>query len=241
MVIRKKHSSRGVSLTEVMVAVVVLIILAAIIIAVSGQVRSSALNAVCLTNLRQTAQVAMIYVYEHDGYQPPLRIEPMGMWYDHLHEYIGRKPGRDGRLTINPQTGYYYVEEVASTPFWCPEDHPQLWGYKEQVYSFGINRVVGLDTSGIGNHYVKFGWGTMDGKTYMLSDLSQTAWFADARGTSFSYTTVNTKNFLDFRHNGRANVVFMDGRAESIRDPGFSKNPGLAQSNEWRRFFGAPE
>lgn len=65
------RSSRAFTLVELLTVIAIIGVLAAIIIPVTGRVRSSAKTAKCASNIRQLAQAALLYAGDHRNVLPP--------------------------------------------------------------------------------------------------------------------------------------------------------------------------
>lgn len=215
------------TVTECLVALVMVALLAAILIPVINAATTSSKSAKCTNRLRGLGQAAMLFSVEHDNNQLPYRMEPFGLWYDHLHQYIGRKPGRKGR-EINGV-------RVAVEEWYCPE----IGRY------YHINQVCGWTDGSrtIPTTYLKRGQGCIDNQSIfpLPGGLSHTALFACPSATGSCFTPRNaggTDDFIGWKHGNRGNVVFMDGHSESIPNPRFESNPDLVNQEAWIFFFG---
>ncbi|MBE2204361.1 MAG: prepilin-type N-terminal cleavage/methylation domain-containing protein [Chthoniobacterales bacterium] len=223
----------GWTLVEMLVLVCIVAILLALMMPAVSHMRKAAQNAKCLSNLRGLGTAALLYVAENDNYLPPVRMEPPapavnGLWYDHLHQYIGREPGRAGRMEPG---------QPQNNPWWCPSVVAP-----SRRYTYAINRICGFGGSGDPVRYVKMGQRFINKTGEILpleGPLSKTAWFADGRSEYFMPVVGGLGNSIDWRHaNSHANVLFMDGHVEGVKDPEFSTNASLFQEPKWATFFG---
>jgi len=230
---KKPTAQDGFTLLEMILVIVILAIVITLLSFTLGSIRTVADRARCLSNLRELGRVALLYAAEHHNSVVPLRRDPVGdpagLWYDHLHQYVGRSPGRAGRNVGGVKVNY--------PGFNC------LLLDKRYV----INRLCGFsrtETEGP-KTYLKLGQGFAKGKVIDLpGGLSRTAWFTCPReeggGEAFlpENATRPDNGFIGFPHSGTTNVLFMDGHVENLKDPGFENNPSLLEQEQWVRFFG---
>lgn len=215
------------TLTELLVTIAIVGVLVSLLFPAIKSMIAISNNSKCASNLRALGQIAMLYVAEHDNNMPPVRAEPVGLWYDHLHEYVGRPAGRNGR---------FEGADHWRSPWRCPALKPQPRD------GYAINWACGWSDSAAAPPYVKMGNRRLGGQASELpGPLSQTAWFADTLYYSdyFRPSSYKDKNqFLDWRHNKAANVLFMDGHVESVKNPGFTEDADLIKRDQWVKFFG---
>lgn len=211
----------GFTLIELLAVIGVLAILAVLLFPVLDNVRVARMRAVCATNLRQIGTAGLLYASENDNHLVPLLSDPVGYWYDHLHEYVGRAKGRAGRNVGGVKVNY--------PGFSCPE-------VKDTRYV--INRISGYNKSGT---YVEVGMGTFDSKVFELpGGTGRTAWFTcPAPGKEYFLPEMSAN--IGFPHGNMTNVLYMDGRVESLPDPDFAGNPALIEQKHWVDFFGKPQ
>lgn len=189
-----------------------------------------------INNLRQLGVAALLFAGDNSDALLPYRMErgpePHGMWYDKLHQYIGRARGRDGRSngTIREEP----------TIFRCPVSNKR----------YAINKICGWgdQTSGM-SQYLRRGQGVIPNtiqETPKIFDLpgglSRTAWFTTSVGGG-DFASQHQRNrehssYITYPNNGWASVLMMDGSVIRIKDPGFAENPGIRQQEQWVHFFG---
>jgi len=223
---------RGFSLVEMIVAISIVMVLAVLLISVGGSLRRGAQGTRCLAQLKNLGVAGLAFVAEHNQSLPPVRMEPpgqpeAGMWYDHLHQYIGRRPGRAGRIEAGKREGNPWVCPAVTAP--------------ERRYTYAINWICGFGDNADQVRYVRYGQRAIlrtGGIEPLEGALSETAWFADGNTEYFRPIATGKASFLDWPHQGSCNVVFMDGHVESVRDPGLQETPSLFGEERWLRFFG---
>lgn len=231
---RRRIQSSAFTLVEFLVLAALVAILAALLISAAQAVAASAAKAKCAANLHTIGRAANLYAADNHGNLVPYRMaipvgNPAGFWYDHLYEYVGRKRGTAGRGK----------EEYPA--FLCPTAQNR----------YAINRLCGWKghenpNDGEPQQYLKMGQGFVGTKVIQLpGGLLKTAWFACPRewgtisATHFLPEKYNdTQNFIGFPHSGSANVLFMDGHVEGLRDPHFADDPSVLKEEQWVSFFG---
>lgn len=238
----KNQRLSGFTLTELLLVVVIVGILLALLLPTLSAVRRSALSAQCIGKLKRLGEIASLYVAENNNHLPPLRMEPSdplkrGFWFDHLNQYMGRQPGKEGRRTIPGQK--------ENNPLWCPAV-PEAGAFSNRLTTYAINDICGYGETPQKVQYIRRGYKLVKRSQIEELDapLSATAWFADGRAAnSYFRSLVRVKEsspFLNFLHAEFCNVLFMDGHVESIKDPGFAERPKLMNDKRWMDFFGQP-
>lgn len=222
MILRTRFNTQktGFTLLELLTVIGVLVILSALLFPVLENVRTARTRASCATNLRQIGTVGLLYASENDNQLVPLLSDPVGYWYDHLHEYVGRAKGRAGRNVGGVKVNYpgFSCPEVADT-------------------RYVINRITGYNKSGT---YVQVGMGTLDGKVFELpGGTGKTAWFT-CPAPGKEYFLPDQYGNIGFPHGGKSNVLYMDGHIDSLPDPNFVQNPAMLKESRWVNFFGKP-
>lgn len=104
---RKSRRAPGFSLTEVLVVIAIIAILASALMMVLANMRRSASSAVCVTKMRQIGSTLAMYAQEHNGRLPTspsygTLFVGQGPWYNrddrrlqkHLGEYLGADESR---------------------------------------------------------------------------------------------------------------------------------------------------
>jgi prepilin-type N-terminal cleavage/methylation domain-containing protein len=185
-----------------------------------------------VANLKQIGVAASQWGADNNNSLLPYRMErnasPPGMWFDHLHEYLGRARGRDGRLVNG-------VEQ-------------RLPLFRDPLLNstYAINRICGWGDNASGRtSYLKRGQGCLPNIQNTVFNLpgglAKTAWFATGLGGAFASQNEHRTNQSDrmaFPYNDQAVVLFMDGAVRPVPNPDFIANPNLRSQPEWVDFFG---
>jgi general secretion pathway protein G len=183
-------SNKAFTLTEILVVIVILGILVTLLLPVVGKVQAAARSTKCVASLRQISVAHMLYINENNG------------------ELIYNNKGQFWYIAIEP-----YLQKMAQTNelpegvMMCPEEDK-------------------LATSGTRGHYGKNqylnAWNGAPGgwNNWRLQSIerpSELIVFADS-----IWRDLNVDGRSGFpgnikpRHNGRANVAYLDGRVESV-------------------------
>jgi prepilin-type processing-associated H-X9-DG protein/prepilin-type N-terminal cleavage/methylation domain-containing protein len=201
------HARHAFTLIELLTVIAIIGILAGILIPVVGTVRDNARAAKCVSNLRSTGTAMINHINDNNGF---------------LRTFKGGSPTSGIWTNVLRDEGYYQQRtgSYAAETIHCPS-----WGYRETGHHFdgyGLNlydpQATTVSTPEAGNQYTRnFNDPDVTPSRYIL--------FADSyRGTNrlqvFRLVSNNTHadGSIHVRHNGRANVVFLDGHVESC-DP----------------------
>lgn len=202
----------GVSLLSVLLALVVIAILAVFLYGASQSVSRKSKAAHCLNNLRQIGVALHLYLADHQGEIPPNRSNqnhwtektPAGVhWQDALKHYL------------KPFPNYGMITGEMAGVFWCPADFKRKKGLGQ--HSYGCNTYIGGNV-GV-NQYRKEP--RPSHRIYLLeasvSTLS-TSMFSHRSWpfNSGSKSGPDSDPYIDFRHEDRANGLFLDGHVASF-------------------------
>lgn len=206
---------RAFTLTELLVVIGVISILAVILFPVMTQMQSRSKNAACQQNLRKIGQGILQYASENDGHFPPhwkdMGASPSIVWYGSIAPYVC---GWDGDIA-----------DTMSKDFFCPAVPQSRHG---QTYTSTAENGLGQT---YGYNYYKItqnagGQGTF--KSFGISKLSKLVLVTDIPsvmqgepgvplpGFMAQYLLYPGPAILTDRHPGKTcNVVFADGHVES--------------------------
>lgn len=216
---------RGVSLLSVLLALVIIAILAIFLHGASQAVARKSTAVHCLNNLRQIGVALHLYLADHKGNIPPNRSNrehwtektPAGVhWQDALKHYL------------KPYPDYGTITGEMAGVFWCPADLARAKRLAQ--HSYGCNTFIGGD-AGVNrypnepkpSHRIYLLEATVP--TLSTSMFSHRTWPFN----SGSKTGPDTDLHIDFRHEGRANGLFLDGHVATFSvEYLYGKDPRLA-------------
>lgn len=198
----KGQPQAGFTLVELLLVIFIVMLLMGILLPVFARVRGAAKSAVCKSNLRQWGEALHCYTADNEGYiprrgqgiRPTYRIDREEDWFNCLSPYVGEKPYKElVAAGCRPRPGNVSI-------FVCPEAH---YDTKPYFFSYAMNMYLSP-------------W--IRPEPHRLSEIPQPerlVFMADAPG-SYSSTVPSRKAYsVVARHNGKANLVFLDGDIES--------------------------
>ena len=208
---------RGFTLIELLVVIAIISILAAILFPVFAQARERSRAASCLSNLKQVGIGWLMYAQDYDERLPfgqTYLVSSSPLQYQYWH----------GLETYTPGSTYYYVSDYTKGliyPYTKSGQILQCPSLKGEAgrSSYGVSSAVYYYEDGAGTHTgVPLAAVQLPGETVMLADTG--TWnngkqmvvpdmFVNA--PSIMYSTTHG------RHQGRTNVLWMDGHAKSQR------------------------
>jgi prepilin-type N-terminal cleavage/methylation domain-containing protein/prepilin-type processing-associated H-X9-DG protein len=189
---------RGFTLIELLVVIAIIAILAAILFPVFAKAREKARQTSCLSNQKEIALAVLMYVQDYDERMP---ISFFGWTSPPGPPYTWRE-------IVQP-----YVKNVQI--FQCPSDSNQ-WNLPINA-SYGINTNFFnfLDVAPFWTWTASLAQIVKPAETVMTTDNSNGDW-------------PTTPWLVNYRHNGGANVSFMDGHAKWL-----SPNALVIPTNVW--------
>ena len=192
------------TLIELLVVIAIIAVLAAMIFSSLGQARARGRSANCANNLRQWGIVLQLYMCDHNdfiprrgqGVQPLALINRPEDWFNCLPPYFGSPSFSNlvaaGNAPRAGNTSSMFIDPAAQNPggtYFLP--------YAMNIYLSPWIRPL----------------------PHKLSEIprpEQLAFMADAPG-QYSSTVPSVLGYtVNARHNGRANVVFVDGHVQSF-------------------------
>ncbi len=194
-----------------------------------GRARMGATELQCAQNLRQIIAAVYLYAADHEGSYPPNRSN-LDYWDDANPAGVHHQDQLIAYLPSYQKAPRTYKE---AAPFWCPADSKRRETLPQ--HSYGI-------------HGIKGGSENIPVNRRLAADPnpSKTLYFADATRESLSTCRLSVKSWpfgkndpnrpetapssgtpwIEFRHGGRANILFLDGHVRSFTPQELAgKNP----------------
>jgi len=192
------------TLVELMASIAVVGVLTSLAAAAVGAVRGKAESIQCMSNLRQWSSALHLYCNDNDGFlprrgqgvQPVWVIDRQEDWFNALPPYFGEKPYSEQVQDGCP------AKPGQKSVFVCPSAKEK--GNYPHFLCYGMNMYLSP-------------W--IRPESHRLSELpnpSQLVFMADGPGGWASTIPSRAAYSVEARHNGRANIAFMDGHIESL-------------------------
>ncbi|MCU0795627.1 MAG: type II secretion system GspH family protein [Akkermansiaceae bacterium] len=216
---KTRASLRGFTLTELLVTIVIIAILAALSGMLVSRLKESARKAASTGNLRQVGVAVNIFVSENNGFLPASRSSKGIFWPELVFEHVGsvtpylipNTPDRPMDAKVTPVEGYFPLADKSAM---TPEGTPIRWNY---TINGGHSKLVfselsadGKPMPGLGRGYSRpFTQVKKPGRTVMMAE--GTSWWLNASAKPNS-------DRIRRWSNGTANILWCDGRV-SLEDP----------------------
>jgi len=218
---QKRHHnlSDAFGVLETLVVIALTAVLLALVVPLFSRFQEQSRSVACVANLRQISSAAQLYAQDYQGTYPPNRSNKAywdekhtaGVYHqDYLRPYLPTYTYRDSRDN---------KRRASAAPFWCPADLPRMQLNPQQSYGINQDRGGGADKP-------------VNRKRVLEPYPAQCLYFVDATSGKLSTCLITNKQWplganalesipmdevrLDFRHGGKANVLFMDGHVEAF-------------------------
>lgn len=225
--LNKVRKIRGLSgaftLIELLVVIAIIAILAAMLLPALARARGMARQATCANNLKQLGLAWHMYINDNDGWLPLVRSgvwdgTPTGQsyaWVTMLKPYVNDLP---------PNYGAHLFDLVkVGGVFWDPSLNNNVKVGKGGIYSYAVYSSYGMyhyavggeDAGGVYKGYRKESQIVSPATQLILMDSYSPS--QPNQGYFLLWSPRNGNNrTVDFRHSGKANVLFADGHVEAM-------------------------
>ncbi len=206
----RRPKSNGFTLTELLIVIAIMAILAALLFPVTNRARAHAQAAACLNNLKQLGSAMTVYASENEFFFPPVATGGT-FWPEILSEQMGMPDAKN-------------VYSKRNTIFHCPSHASEgdLPSELASTYLMNLN-VSSCPPAGIPAKRIS-----------QIANPSKTLLLTDSTGLSLWVNAAVTWDPRCFspRHSGGVNILYVDGHTEYHRGtilPEEDKLLGLAQ------------
>ena len=206
---RRCSGMRTFTIIELLVVIAIIAILASMLLPALSKAKESGRITQCLSNLRQVGIITYNYADEQNGYiYPALQGK---MWSQALW-IAGVLDGQPAYPKYDAIPSYFRPKIMA-----CPTRYQTLPGFslnENLKFHYGINLyLAGFNNAGLGapEPTPKLSSINMPSSRFILIETD---------GYCFTYPGGGGTNyFLDYRHNGGLNLLFVDGHTAFRKQP----------------------
>jgi len=243
---RKSKELSAFTLTELLVAIAIICILAALLLTAVSQAKAKAHRIQCVINLRQLGIGFQVFLTDNQGY-PVLRTSTNK--YSGMDRFWIGQLERDGLGNPRIPTNFYYTG-VWSCPSarWSTEvlrgistaDGWSYYAYNADIFGPGMQRKNPVEQFGLQGHYnpvTHVYLPIKESEVSVPSDMMTLGDGFDPNGILMRRPVAAMEGYGNVlvRHQGRANVVFCDGHVESPKLQFLFEDTSDAALVRWNR------
>lgn len=212
---RSPRQHRAFSLVEILVALGIIAVLAALTLPAIRKSQASSRQAACASNLRQIGQACLAYAAENDGALPPAkpaRTDPNASWLNSTCMYL-----------LNP-----YLAAISTPAIFAVEQRIAFDGVFRCPAKADWNLNASTDTQKVSYAMNTFdptsNLGRNSQKLVAIAAPTRTALFADVNNGNWAVANTDALygSRADLRHNQRDNILFCDGHVEALPKNAFN-------------------
>lgn len=233
-----RDSKRGFTLIELLVVIAIIAILAAILFPVFAQAKVAAKKTSCLSNVKQMATAAQLYLGDYDDMYPIAGFnEPSSFTFSNqIYWYFGLIHVAAGAAQLQPSRGLLYPYQKSGPIVSCPDGKnlkPSVGGAPFTIdvtnapLGYDRNPLITTASSGYGPFPSSTSWDDV-ANSILIADSGFSSSSFGGASSSFNGlrlpktipgglgNTCGQAN-LQARHGGVANIAFQDTHAKSSK------------------------
>lgn len=219
------RSANGYTLLELMVVTCIIVILALLVTGGWRSFRAAATKASCSSNLRQLSAAVILYTSDHGGFFPPYVQKGKNgqrTWYFGNETTPPGTPEGDRDLDRTAGPLYPYIQAVGKIEVCQGFNYSNaLWKakFKGASYGYGYNWWLGGRSGGAPMNIAHL---SSASSVILFGDCGQVNTFQKPASPENPmieefYIIDQNEKTVHFRHNGTANLLFVDGHVEAFK------------------------